>query len=562
MADIRIQMKSKNGDSVDNLYPKTKTDMVEGLPERLAEKATKEELNALGELKISGVYATLSALQSALPDGASGLYLVTADGYTYRWSSSDWVRVAQFQSTGIADKTITMRKLGAFLQDDIIDSVSYTPFEKELNTYPTALSATADSLYIERTALSAQGRVILHVYARTAHSCFVVLLKKELSSNVTYTLQEHIAVSLTQGINEVDTGFSVNGDLTEFIGLVGDSFGPVSLNYKTVATNRNYTGMTGFSFDVPTFRADPSTSTRELSFFAEIVKTKNEKITENIAVLDERVSALEGVDNAVDLVMFVGQSNMAGRGTAEQAPSVPSGHGYEFRAITDPTQLYDVVEPFGVGENVAGAITETTKTGSMVSSFINAYYGLTKRPIVGVSASRGGTRIIAWAPGGALLNDAINRFNIAQNWLNDNGYTIRSKSMVWCQGESDGDNAMSGADYKTRLSNIVNTMLAEGIEKCYLVRIGNHRDQPALYDEIIQAQTEICKTNPNIVLISTKFAGMAAAGLMKDQYHYTQEGYNIVGKDAGLNMAFYTNNHKEPYMYDTETAGMYFSEKS
>ena len=47
----------------------------------------------------------------------------------------------------------------------------------------------------------------------------------------------------------------------------------------------------------------------------------------------------------VDLVMFMGQSNMAGRGVAAQSVVVAQGHGYEFRAISDPTKLYPVVEP-------------------------------------------------------------------------------------------------------------------------------------------------------------------------------------------------------------------------
>ena len=32
-----------------------------------------------------------------------------------------------------------------------------------------------------------------------------------------------------------------------------------------------------------------------------------------------------------------------------------SGHGYEFRAISDPAKLYDVREPFGVNENNAAS---------------------------------------------------------------------------------------------------------------------------------------------------------------------------------------------------------------
>ena len=54
----------------------------------------------------------------------------------------------------------------------------------------------------------------------------------------------------------------------------------------------------------------------------------------------------------IDLFMFMGQSNMAGRGISSQEwpetpPVLMPGAGYEFRAISDPTRLYPIVEPFG-----------------------------------------------------------------------------------------------------------------------------------------------------------------------------------------------------------------------
>ena len=266
--------------------------------------------------------------------------------------------------------------------------------------------------------------------------------------------------------------------------------------------------------------------------------------------------------NVVDLVMFMGQSNMAGRGVAAQSPIVPEGHGYEFRAISDPTKLYPIVEPFGKNENNSSSgVTETTKTGSMVSSFVLNYYKVTKVPIVAVSCSKGGTNIGWWQPGGGPLNDAIARHELAKNWLETNGYIIRHDFMVWCQGCSDGDGRTSADDYTQRTKNMIEAMMACGVEKCFLVRIGNHRDDPTMYYTIIQAQTELCKTYENAVLVSCKLAEMAELGLMKDQFHYLQEGYNIVGKDAGINTAFYINNLKEPTMWDPENDNLYFSHK-
>jgi lysophospholipase L1-like esterase len=77
----------------------------------LAQKATKAELAALGQLKFVGVYATLSALQTAFPTGTNGIALVTADGFGYYWNGSAWTKGAQFQSTGIADNSLILSKM-------------------------------------------------------------------------------------------------------------------------------------------------------------------------------------------------------------------------------------------------------------------------------------------------------------------------------------------------------------------------------------------------------------------------------------------------------------------
>lgn len=270
---------------------------------------------------------------------------------------------------------------------------------------------------------------------------------------------------------------------------------------------------------------------------------------------DEQFNTIEskiGSAKTVDLVLFMGQSNMAGRGVASESPVVPKGHGYEFRAISDDSKLYDVIEPFGVNENNASGIYEPNmKTGSLVSSFMINYYNITKTPIVGVSASKGGSSITEWQPNSHFLIDAISRYNKAKAWLESNGYQIRHKFMVWCQGETDGDNNMSFSTYESYFSNMV-TKMFNYVDKCFLIRIGNHRDNSKLYDNIIRCQTNICKNLDNVILVSTKFASMADLGLMKDEFHYKQVAYNEVGAESGINTAYYITNNIKPSLYDYE----------
>jgi hypothetical protein len=54
-----------------------------------------------------GVYATLTALQTALPGGSPDNQLVTADGKWYYWNGSAWTAGAVYQATSIADATVT-----------------------------------------------------------------------------------------------------------------------------------------------------------------------------------------------------------------------------------------------------------------------------------------------------------------------------------------------------------------------------------------------------------------------------------------------------------------------
>ena len=304
----------------------------------------------------------------------------------------------------------------------------------------------------------------------------------------------------------------------------------------------------GFAVDV---YADDNTT---------IIKTLTKTGSATVSATEAMVMPVQNIDSEtttnkkkVDLVMFMGQSNMAGRGVAKQSVVVTEGHGYEFRAISDPTKLYSVVEPFGVNENhPTSGVSETTKTGSLVSAFIEGYYEDRQVPIVGVSCSKGGTETNWWLPGEKSLNDAIARHNSAKEWLEENGYTIERDYMVWLQGESDGGKRVTSEQYASNLTAIIEEMIAEaGIEFCAIIRIGHAKTNPNRHKQIIDSQTNLCKTYDKAVLISTLLAG-CSGDQMKDEYHYKQSTYNEVGLDAGKHAAYYINTGTQPSMYDPE----------
>ena len=286
---------------------------------------------------------------------------------------------------------------------------------------------------------------------------------------------------------------------------------------------------------------------------------------------DARLTALEQGNVApgtVDLIMFMGQSNMAGRGNSALAPGVIDGAGYEYRAITDPTKLYPITEPFGINENDPSGINDIlgglpAKSGDMIPAFVNNYFIRTRCPVVGVSASEGGTRISLWQPGTARYNDAKSRYTSAINFLESNNYTVRHKFIIWCQGESDGDAGMSTADYETDFNTMAAAWLADGIDTIFVIKIGNYNGTGTQdYNDIMTAQNNVCQTVQNVVMASTDFAGMKDRNLMKDDWHYKQDGYNEIGEYSGINISMYVKTGKEPTMYDTQNDTLYYSHKN
>lgn len=241
-----------------------------------------------------------------------------------------------------------------------------------------------------------------------------------------------------------------------------------------------------------------------------------------------------------DLFLFAGQSNMAGRGITspqwpEGAPALEPGAGYEYRAISDPDRLHEAKEPFGINENnPAGIFEPGKKTGSMVTAFINAYFRETGIPVIGVSASKGGSAMAQWQGNGDYLSDALMRLGRAESYFAAHAMAPRRRYMLWCQGETDGDLGTDPETYKAGFKHMLSQMKAHGIERCFLVAIGEYNGQKGFdYSGIRRAQLELAEELPDVELVCDDFHTMRARGLMKDDFHYYQQAYNEVGIAAG-----------------------------
>ncbi len=253
----------------------------------------------------------------------------------------------------------------------------------------------------------------------------------------------------------------------------------------------------------------------------------------------------------VDLVMFMGQSNMSGTGgNPSYAPKVPEGHGYEFRAISDPTRLYPITEPFGINENNINGIMDfaVAKKGSMVSAFANSYYEKTGVPIVAVSASQGGTDTDFWMKQ-STMSDYAERQKRAQVWLESNDYNIRKQYAVWLQGESDSFSNITVEGYKQNMDNIIRPLFIGGLQKVFIITTGRSITNKDFYDTVIEAQIELCRDSGYYALATTALSEVSTE-YMVDEVHYNQSVLNLLGEQAAESAAYYTNNKREMCLYD------------
>ena len=260
----------------------------------------------------------------------------------------------------------------------------------------------------------------------------------------------------------------------------------------------------------------------------------------------------------IDLIFFMGQSNMSGAGgDKELAPPVTEGHGYEFRAISDPTRLYNIEEPFGKNESFIGGICDIpgAKKGSIVSCFANEYYALTGVPIVGVSASQGATTTEIWQSAGFQI-DMQQRYDITVNWLNDNGYYIRNRYVVWFQGESDAANHVQPEIYNTNMDNIIRPLFIKGLNKVFIITPGRTLSIKNYFDDIINQQLDMCRESGYYAL-GTNILSDVSAEYMVDEWHYNQLVLNRIGIETAKSVAYYTLNRKERIDYDYENDRVY-----
>lgn len=272
------------------------------------------------------------------------------------------------------------------------------------------------------------------------------------------------------------------------------------------------------------------------------------------------------VSDQVDLIIFAGQSNMTGAGgsyTDESkwlAPKVKDGAGYECKTITNPDELVVIEEPFGFGQDTPLMNDSEYRHGTLVPSFVNSYYTQTHVPVVGVSVTAVGTYSKMWKD--SFYQEIVRKYEIAMNTLQKKKLKVRKQYLVFLQGESDALEGFTDEQYTKNIKDMFKKVRKQtDIKKCLMIRIGSYLPDKTLFNDIIKAQTNLCKTDSRFVLISTKAASLSKKYYCGDGLHLNQRGLNTIGKEAGKYAGIYATTGTEPSIEDKRYKNTYVPEK-
>lgn len=74
---------------------------------QLADKASKQDIERIGNASPKGAYGTVAELNTAFPTGATGIYVVSADNKWYYWNGTAWTAGGIYQAIKLGNKTVT-----------------------------------------------------------------------------------------------------------------------------------------------------------------------------------------------------------------------------------------------------------------------------------------------------------------------------------------------------------------------------------------------------------------------------------------------------------------------
>ncbi|EPJ5167361.1 sialate O-acetylesterase [Pseudomonas aeruginosa] len=242
------------------------------------------------------------------------------------------------------------------------------------------------------------------------------------------------------------------------------------------------------------------------------------------------------VEPPTDLFIIYGQSNSVG--WAQNTPGYPAVITNWAKAF-DPTNGTLTPVPKGLISS-AGQVS----TGHGWAEFVNEYVRLTSRKCVIMSCGLGGQSLAALSKPGTIYTQMANAVAACKSAISAAGFTLGKVYAIYNQGEEDAKIGTTKWNYKLPLVTLINNMKADFLLDAFFFQLmGSPRSgfgNEAQLANIHASQREICIEQANTYMASEAAAAFTTgSGMMQsaDGVHYTQEGYNYLGRETAKRIA-------------------------
>lgn len=243
------------------------------------------------------------------------------------------------------------------------------------------------------------------------------------------------------------------------------------------------------------------------------------------------------------MVLPIGQSNMEGRGDASLSVKVPTGVAKWWDSVSG--SFKEMVDP-----------VEDATTGSCFPSFCLEIWKRTGIGVIVVPCAQGsaavtqqaatgaGQGVNNWSQTGALRAQAQARLSAAMSAANAAGLCWQFGGIIFSGGETDAQQIDSGATgldqtvFKSGLLNLISwskDVSGSPYSPFTISRTGRLRSGDTTgFQQVRQTQMEIVRENLNVFMGFTGALNFPERGMMTDELHYIQSGYNEMGKNLGI----------------------------
>ena len=237
------------------------------------------------------------------------------------------------------------------------------------------------------------------------------------------------------------------------------------------------------------------------------------------------------------VVIVAGQSNAIGLSRETGNISVP---GYFWNADMALWQN-PVVDP-----------VYPSTSGGFVPAMCEYVHSKTNRPIYIINVAVGATNCAnshinpagSWGSAGNLRGRAESIIENALSAINM-GYDMAG--FIWLQGESDAVAIHNGleqlSDYESCIEDTINWAVTTFNCK-FIASLISYMDNDAdsEVDSINDTLEKVINKNNNAVLSTDITKIFRELGYLVDEFHYTQQGYNLLGEKLGVSLSLYIEN--------------------